>query len=308
MQAKLEENNVFKEIWKTENTYNASLKFLYLSLLIQLRFNEHTLLRKFSNIIEQLLDVSDKLLLNVENGLANVNNPETREGLKLERSSLLNRFFELYKSYSILFDEYALEYKSNPDQFKQINFYMIQNSGSRLGLDAHLIMPIQRGPRYELLIKEIQKQNIGDEFNKNEFSTLQQMFNDHLSDFSSKKKSEPEQESSYSEKHPYHFGDYTRYYLFGQQNTTIPSKEIVLTADENRNNVDEKSEIQSGNLIEEKPSSLEAKGYRFGDLTRRLIWGANKNSQVKNTISVPRTEGSKQDSIEENIEQCFEII
>lgn len=307
MQAKLEDNNVFKEICSTENTYNASLKFLHLSLLIQLQFDEHTLLRKFYTLIEQLIDVSDKLILNVENGLANTDNPGAREVLKLDRLSLLSQFFELYKSYSTLFDEYALACKSNPEQFKQINFYMTQNSGTRLGFESHLIMPIQRGPRYELLIKEIQKHNIGDEFNRSEFSILEDLINDRLSDFSSKKKTEPKSESRDSEKHPYRFGDYTRYYLFGYIDSTAPDKDSDLSHLEKDSEMIEKSETLNEKHIEEHATSSEARGYRFGDLTRRLIWGTNNHSQVENTTVAPGQVESNQVNTEQEKDYGFEL-
>lgn len=275
---KLTDNVVFKEVLSTEETFNKSLKFLSLSLFIQLQFQEDPLFREFHTLVEQFIEVSDGLTANVESSLNNTDNPETRQTLKDQRAQLLERFFGLYQSYEKLFKRYAALCKENPEHFKQINFYMTQNHDNKLGFDPHVIMPVQRGPRYLLLVKELMKHDKGcDDFNKEEFVQLERQFDDSLSVFSSKKSETPTPQVR-----PYQFGDYTLSF-FGLRNTNEQGSSTSLTCESKKQ--DEVVVTSPEVSTESKSQNSSPKGYRFGDLSRRL-WGANTNTEKQTTTVV----------------------
>ncbi len=299
---KLTDNNVFKEILSTEQTYNTSLKFLSLSLLIQLQFQEDPLFRRFHTLVEQLIEVSDGLSANVENSLANIDNPETREGLKGQRAKLLERFFEIYQSYEKLFNQYNELYKQNPTHFKQINFYMRKNHNSKLDFGAHVIMPIQRGPRYLLLVNELIEHNKGcDDFNKKEFVELQQLFGDSLSVFSSKK--------SGSSKRSYQFGDYTCSF-FGLRNLNDQSNTTSLSSEskkQQKEGVVTSPEVNTESKAENQSPNSSTKGYRFGDVTRRLLWGADTNIEGQTTTVVTSVDDATTKEPENDQEEITKV-
>ncbi|PWY55112.1 hypothetical protein DGG96_13090 [Legionella qingyii] len=70
----------------------------------------------------------------------------------------------------------------------------------------------------------------------------------------------------------------------------------------------EKSETLNRKHIEEHAASSEAQGYRFGDLTRRLLWGTNNHSQVENTTVAPGQVESNQVNTEQEKDYGFELI
>ena len=77
---------------------------------------------------------------------------DTRERLMLglNRLNLISRFFKEYSEFSILFTEIGEARKKNPTMFDELgrNIQEIYPGG----LDSLLIQPIQRGPRYKLLL------------------------------------------------------------------------------------------------------------------------------------------------------------
>lgn len=275
---KLFDNRVFQEMLETERSYNNALNLLGLSLLMDLLVQEDPVLLELKKVVPILIDISDGLLKNAESTV----NPELSEYerniLKVQRTQLLTAFFKVYRDYATIFDnylaannEYALKYASNPKQnpFNKIDEYLIQ-FGNKLGLGAHLIQPIQRGPRYAMLVKEAAKSVSPDDENFNELKALQTLIETQLFEINSAMAPNAQTDG-------YWFGKITYTLLFGEQGKTTVKPEPI-------------------------PAKVEeAVPYRFGDFTRSLLWGKKASESVA-ASSVPVEKPS------ENLEDEFTII
>lgn len=221
MEAKNEitKNQVIQEMIKTEEGYNNQLGQLKEALSKPVLTEGKALLQQFLVQIIFFKDISDKFLLNVHQAVKPEVTPAIRLTLQAQRTQLMKAFFSAYKSYVSLHEQYT---KEDQHTFKKMNEFIVNQSSSRLGLDAYLILPIQRGPRYALLLKETGKNNQHmDEFNKKEFETLKTLIVDCLAAISPKKEG-------------YKFGDYSRraYAYFRPAPPTIDpaQSEINVTA------------------------------------------------------------------------------
>jgi hypothetical protein len=208
-------NRVFQEILKTENSYNESMKFLLLALTIETQFDCHPLLPQFYKVIEALETISDQLLANIKSALE-ADNKIDRAKFKEERKGLMQEFFDIYKQYCLLYKDYVKQSKIDPKPFERINKYMLKYDEKKLGFESYIIMPVQRGPRYLLLINEIRKNAIGsDEFNQDEFLQLSHQIKDLLQQANLNLSSNPKQ-------YTYQFGDITRYVVSGLMQWVTP--------------------------------------------------------------------------------------
>jgi hypothetical protein len=205
-------NQVIQEMIKTEETYNKQLGQLKEALSKPELTEGNVLLHQFSAQIVFFKDISDKFLLNVTQAVKPETTPDLRLKLQVQRMQLMKAFFSAYKTYVSLHEQYT---KESPDSFNKLNEFIVNLSSNRLGLDAYLILPIQRGPRYALLVKETERNNDHmDDFNKKEFDSLKKLIADCLKMISPKKEG-------------YKFGDYTRgfySYLFPPQPVIDPAQ------------------------------------------------------------------------------------
>ncbi|EHL32639.1 RhoGEF domain-containing protein [Legionella drancourtii] len=215
------ENDVFKEMVMTEMTYNKSLTLLDL-ILHNHDVNDKQVLSTIKPLVAALKTISDKLLTNVEEAVKT----ETTDGPKLreQRRQLITAFFNAYKSYAGLYQQFSEAYKKDRSQFKEISAYIrgdqrleseenpelankileLIERKKPLDLQAHLIQPIQRGPRYLLLLNATEKLNSNvDETNIQELKKLKNIVADFLFSVNANIP------KNNSEK-PYEFGDYSK--------------------------------------------------------------------------------------------------
>lgn len=278
---KLFDNRVFQEMLDTERSYNDALNLLGLALLMDTLVQEEPVLMELRKIIPILKDISDGLLKNAENTVDPRLSDSDRNVLKVQRTQLLTAFFKVYKDYATIFDNYlaannayALKYASNPEQnpFHKIDTYLMR-FGNKLGLGAHLIQPIQRGPRYSLLVKEAAKSVSPEDESFNELDALQRLISTQLFEINSAMAPTAQTEG-------YWFGKITYTLLFGEPGKT-PVKPEPIPA-----------------KVEE--SEAEAAPYRFGDYTRNFLWGKPKaNASPSVAASSVPIEKPSEDIIDE---------
>lgn len=239
MQAKTD-SKVFQEMISTEISYNNSLATLFLALNTEDYIEENPLLVQFKKSISALKDLSDDLLLNAEVSFEENTSEKAHLLFRNQRVSLLTTFFSEYKNYMNLYDSYLTQQKQNPAQFNKINEYFALLK-IQPGFEAHLIQPIQRGPRYQLLIAAAQDNNKGvTERNSQELSSLQTLVKSCL--FAANSNSEKND--------PYWFGKITYTLLWGNSEQSaqveIPQTTsiAVLQAD-----AEAKTGYQPGDLV-----------------------------------------------------------
>lgn len=255
------ENNVFKEMVMTEMSYNKSLTLLDL-VLHHHDVSANKVLATMKPLIAALKTISDNLLANVEEAVKT----DTTDGPKLreQRRQLITAFFTAYKSYAGLYQQFSEAYQKDRSQFKELIAYIRgeqrlttqENPGladailglidleKPLDLQAHLIQPIQRGPRYLLLIGATEKLNSNlDETNINELKRLKEIVADFLFSVNANVP------KNNSEK-PYEFGDYSKALLDWIATLNQPI-----------------AEAQSSN------QAVAEKRYEFGDLSKGAING-----------------------------------
>lgn len=148
--------NQVRELIRTEKTYNEALAVLQLALITEVCVDNNELLIKLKPCIDELKSISDRLLKHIELTLTNYVSEEDPQELRASRVALFEEFFKAFKSHAEIFEEFAKLNRANKESFKKIDFFL-QTHNKQLGLSDHLIMPIQRGPRYALLVNEIIK-------------------------------------------------------------------------------------------------------------------------------------------------------
>ena len=161
----LKDSPLLKEIVSTETSYKESLERL-INILdgavigdTATELNEHIKgLKGASEEIINSLEVTFKLL--------NMEVPDVRTQIfcSLDRQKLLETFFEKCTQYLPIFMKVQkLLNDAAPDSgIKDVN-QAVLSANAGLGLGAILILPIQRAMRYELLLKELYKDNSLDE-------------------------------------------------------------------------------------------------------------------------------------------------
>lgn len=133
-----------------------------LSYLNSLRTLQSVLDRSRGNIVPQLsacigefITISETLVENLF-ALKNTDlSEDERNQLRKERTGILKLFFIFYQNYAPLFDK-IIRLTNNPDGpfAKLIEEVYLQD---KIGLASILIMPVQRGPRYVLLLRDALK-------------------------------------------------------------------------------------------------------------------------------------------------------
>lgn len=265
-------NAVFKEMVMTEMTYNKSLTLLDL-ILQHHDVSANKVLSSMKPLIAALKTISDNLLANIEEAVKT----DTPDGTKLreQRQQLITAFFIAYKNYAGLYQQFSEAYQKDRSQFKEFIAYVrgeqrleseensqladaileLIDQEKPLDLQAHLIQPIQRGPRYLLLIGATEKLSSNlDETNTQELKKLK----DRVADFLfSVNANVPKNDAE----HPYEFGDYTKALV-----------DWIATL--------KQAEAQSSNqAAAEKP-------YKFGDLSKGVYNFFSKPKASPDTMSV----------------------
>lgn len=168
-------NNVIKEMIETEGSYNKALGLLELALTMDVLVEENPILLTLKTHVTILKAISDELLDNVNKAVNPSIDESERNLLRLHRTQLLKAFFTTYLEFSKTHKIYVEVVQSDAKPFEKINTYLRLHN-NKLGLDAHLIMPVQRGPRYEILVASTQKIDAHlDTKNREELTELKQL-------------------------------------------------------------------------------------------------------------------------------------
>lgn len=237
------DNLVIQEMLGTETTYNNGLGLLQTALRVELNNGNNEFLKKIETQINELKTISDQLLVNVRNATSQKIDDVERNTLRAERIQLLKSFFNAYQEYTPLYNQYTQLRKDNPSQFNRINGDIKSNNPNKLGLQDLLVSPVQRGPRFALLLDATLKNNdFIEEESLIELKKTKELISQLLIDSNSS------QGSHTIEKNPgYQFGDVTRS-LFSFFKPADAVKKAPV-------------EIQ---IQDEKP-------YQFGDITWKLM-------------------------------------
>lgn len=227
-------NLVFQESMKTEQSYNDTLTLLD-NAFDKSDLSENQNLSDFKKLIPPLKVISDQLLANVLKAV----DLSTTDGsvLRQQRQQLITAFFKAYKTYVQAYNVFCVASKKEPE------YAALSRHLGAHDLESLLIQPIQRGPRYMLLISETVKNNKNvDETNLNELDALLSIVKDFLASIN-QSVNVPK-----SNKKEYEFGDYTK---------TLMDWAATVTAQ-----YDAKPKVAT---IEQSASA-----YQFGDLSRYM--------------------------------------
>lgn len=155
----------FQELLETEKSYQQNLQIV-IDAVKKMQQPIPKSLETLEQIILALRNISETLLENLET-TQRVLQTQPQEGLielRIKRLETLNQFFDLYKQYARIHPNYEKEVKSNPEKFTAIKAEIKSLDKSKT-LSSCLISPIQRGPRYTLLLEVLKKDedNLGQE-------------------------------------------------------------------------------------------------------------------------------------------------
>ncbi|WP_298622208.1 RhoGEF domain-containing protein [uncultured Legionella sp.] len=274
---KIFDNKVFQEMLDTERSYNNALGLLGLALLMGTIVQGNPILLSIKEKLPMLQEISNGLLQNAEKTVDPELTESERNILKVQRTQLLTVFFKAYKDYAVVFDkylaaeaEYAVQHKTSPkdNPFHKINLYLKQH-GNNLGLGDHLIQPIQRGPRYSLLVAQAAKSLSSEDENTPELEALRTLISKELFDINSAMKSNAQTEG-------YWFGKITYTLLFGEPGKTPVQPTPV--------------------KVEEK---AETKSYRFGDFSRGFFNRIKGQAETADTTPPTPAKKSSDELVDE---------
>eukprot|EP00727_Mastigamoeba_balamuthi_P010899 m51a1_g6431 putative domain containing protein (837) ;mRNA; f:357541-360795 len=153
---------VVKEMLETERTYVESIELLLCEFLAPLRKNaesdrpfisSESIASLFSNI-ELLVNINKELLAALDEKLKNWNSTKTCIGEMLVK---MVPYLKAYKQYVNSYDGAMVTLKKcleNPE-FKSWHEATYNRQNKKLPIEGYLIMPVQRIPRYSLLMKDL---------------------------------------------------------------------------------------------------------------------------------------------------------
>lgn len=121
-------------------------------------FTEADVVSMFSSILQMLIPVNQELLQGLEKRLASFDPLTTLIGdVFVAIGPFLKMYLEYSRNYQSAIDTYNRLLKDNPN-FAQKLQASKDRSSTKLGLEHLLIMPVQRIPRYLLLLGELKKE------------------------------------------------------------------------------------------------------------------------------------------------------
>ncbi|KAL9644511.1 hypothetical protein ABK040_009375 [Willaertia magna] len=159
-------NSLISEIVKTEEIYVTSLHVIKKLYIEQLRTNERGAeqrfnisvfdLQKIFNNIETITSMHNIFLMNLKNKLDQW--PKVYIGDSFVNQSLFLLFYvEYVNGYNQAMNTLRYLRKENKDFGRFLNETKKLPESKNLSLESYLILPIQRLPRYELLLRELLK-------------------------------------------------------------------------------------------------------------------------------------------------------
>jgi hypothetical protein len=171
----LEEINAFKEFISSEKSFGTSMLVLKKALENGEITPKSELMSTIYAIAKELAALSKKIIIHLDDTSDEVIQ-ELRD-LREERKEIVKQFFDIYKRYVTIYKQFIEEQKKDKTQFVSLNKHLTSNNNGQT-LPSLLIMPIQRGMRYTLLITELLKDKSLDQ---NKITYLNK-FSDELKD------------------------------------------------------------------------------------------------------------------------------
>ncbi|RAP38677.1 hypothetical protein B1207_02015 [Legionella quinlivanii] len=162
-------NHSLAELFKTEETYRNKLLFLVSVFSRSGLIGTNPVLNKFKQLLPRLVEISMRLDTNVTKGLEisqkmaagetiSIEEQETLDSLRKQRQQLLKSYFVLYAEYATNYGAFAQQ-AGNPKAFLALKDYVYASNKQGFCLSDYLIEPVQRGPRYDILIKNVIEYN-----------------------------------------------------------------------------------------------------------------------------------------------------
>lgn len=273
----LTEHKAAQEMFESEKSYNESLAFLEQVLSQEPLVKGNPVLVELKTKVPQLKKISDKLLENAKDVFSAATEPSQLNILAVQRMQLLKAFFSLYPDWSTLYTKYLNEEKAKPECFAAIKKHVQQNNTAASTFASFIIQPVQRGPRYAMLISAAISYNAqlpdGHEAKFSaekveELKVTQDMVQKLLESSNSATPALNQSQKPYQ----YKFGDFTRFtinkvgaYMNSGQNTgSTPSQEGTTASS------------QSSSTSTEQPAKTH-KGYSIKGVYKSL-WGASSSS------------------------------
>ncbi|MBL7479838.1 RhoGEF domain-containing protein [Legionella bononiensis] len=242
-------NRVIQEMLDTEKAYQNSLS----------QFNEATqqpfysegpeIFQRLATSMNTFAQLSESLHFNASVEMTQELDPSDLNDLRTERMKLIGQFFTEFKSYMSLYEEF-LKTKYNPDlsankvPFTQLDEFL--KTISQNNSDSLLIQPLQRGPRYELLIRDVLKRD--DDLSVDAPNKLIPAAREQLELLLTTTKSYLVEATKREETPGYRFGDISRGLL-------RKGSELLFAA-------------KSTPAAVPAATNAQASGYKFGDFTR----------------------------------------
>ncbi|TAL62354.1 MAG: hypothetical protein EPN84_06620 [Legionella sp.] len=176
----IKQNFAFQEILSSETSYNNTLILLG-NILDQDKFTKHDLfLQDIKQQINTLKFISTQILKNLQTAVKNETTDEERQLLNHHRRQLLKAFYEAYKPYVKLYHSFLAKLASSPATFLAIDTEL--KTKTRDTLSSLLIMPMQRGFKYDLLVKALKESKNLEEKHLRELNELKELIADCLKD------------------------------------------------------------------------------------------------------------------------------
>lgn len=148
----LDANRAINEMIRSEETYLNHIIVLFNCLDDELIENI-SVLKNYKPYLRKLINISEQLLKNIRSSLVQGNDSEQLNLLRSERTQILVSFFEIYPEVNHWYGMFAEKSKQRPDKFQEITDYVAKNTSDGQNLMSYLVMPVQRGMRYKLLIE-----------------------------------------------------------------------------------------------------------------------------------------------------------
>ncbi|KTD31367.1 RhoGEF domain protein [Legionella moravica] len=244
-------NRVIQEMLDTEKTYQTSLEQFSQATKQPFFAEGPEIFQKLATATQKFSELSEALHFNASVEMTqSLSNAELTQ-LRAERMNLIGQFFAEFKSYMSVYEEFLkIKYTSNdaPEQlpFKQLDTFLRRIS--TLDSASLLIQPLQRGPRYELLIKDVLKRD--DELSPESPNKLSDEARGQLEILLNTTKGYLSEAAKREATPGYKFGDITRS-LVRKGSELLSAAKSAPSAPEN--------------------TSAQASGYKFGDYTRGFV-------------------------------------
>ncbi|KTD45175.1 RhoGEF domain-containing protein [Legionella quateirensis] len=267
-------NRVIQEMLETEMAYQNSLALFVDAGNEPFYAEGPEIFQRLTTAINKFAYLSDSLHYNASVEMTQELNPTDLSELRAKRMILIGDFFTEFKTYMSLYEEflktkYNAKLPSETLPFKQLDEFL--KSKSPNNSDSILIQPLQRGPRYELLIKDVLKRD--DELSVDAPNKLIPAAREQLELLLATTRNSLVEATKREETPGYRFGDISRGLLRRGSEILFPAK-------------------SSSPVPAPVAESAQASGYKFGDYTRSFgrraisFWSAAPVEEISSPVLI----------------------